>query len=120
MKSFYFNKVAGDTELDELHDIQEVSGKKELEQALWMRLMTNKGEWVFDTSFGVSWMELFSNKASPREFRTEIRKAIYEEKRVKSVVDIDVEFDNKIRKLTVYFEVETTEGLITSSGEVEA
>lgn len=120
MKSFYFDQELGDVKFNELHDVEEITGKMELEQALWLRLKTNQGEWMFDVNFGVPWMELFSKKASPKEFRTEIRKTIYQEERVINVIDISVDFDIDNRKLSVYFEAETTEGLIKSNGEVEA
>jgi|AntRauTorckE6833_2_1112554.scaffolds.fasta_scaffold04291_3 hypothetical protein len=120
MRSFYFDKDEGTTKLDELHDIEEVTGKMELEQALWIRLMTNQGEWIFDLDFGHPWLKLFREKATARDHRAELIKTIYKENRVKEILEINVDTSGrKKRKLEIFFKVLTTEGLIEYAGEVE-
>jgi phage baseplate assembly protein W len=119
MKSLYFNIVSGDTELDELHNIKEITGKEELEQAIWMRLQTNRGEWIFDLEFGVPWMDLFESRASAEEFQAAIEEELNKEDRVIEVINVAIEQDIENRKLDLGYELETTEGLIESSGEVE-
>lgn len=120
MRSFYFDKENGTTKLNELHDIEEVTGKMELEQALWIRIMTNQGEWIFDLDFGHPWLKLFREKATARNHRSELIKTIYKEDRVKEILEINVDASDKSnRKLKIFFRALTTEGLIESSGEVE-
>lgn len=120
MRSFYFDKENGTTKLNELHDIEEVTGKMELEQALWIRIMTNQGEWIFDLDFGHPWLKLFREKATVRKHRSELIKTIYKEDRVKEILEINVDTSGKQnRKLKIFFKALTTEGLIESSGEVE-
>jgi len=120
MKSFYLDQETGDTNLDELHNIEEITGKMELEQALWMRLKTNRGEWVFDTKFGYPWLELFRKKATRNEYKTALIETVYQEDRVQEIITAEVRgIDRENRKLKMYFEAKTTEGLIKSSGEVE-
>lgn len=119
MKSFYLDKDNGDTKLNELHNIREVDGKLELEQAIWMRLKTNRGEWAFDTDFGYPWLELFRSNAQPREFKVALIETMQQEERVIEVLETDIkEIDRGGRKLILYFKALTTEGLIESSGEV--
>lgn len=120
MRSFYFDKEDGSTKFDELHDIEEVTGKMELEQALWIRIMTNQGEWVFDLDFGHPWLKLFRKKATAQEHKSELIKTIYKEDRIKEILEINIDIsDRQKRKLKINFKALTTEGLIESSGEVE-
>ena len=103
MRSFYFDKDEGTTKLDELHDIEEVTGKMELEQALWIRLMTNQGEWIFDLDFGHPWLKLFREKATARDHRAELIKTIYKENRVKEILEINVILPAEKRESLKYF-----------------
>lgn len=120
MKSFYLGQETGDTNLDELHNIEEINGKMELEQALWMRLKTNRGEWAFDTEFGYPWLELFRKKATREEYKAALIETVHQEDRVQEIITAEIqEIDRKNRKLKMYFKARTTEGLIESSGEVE-
>ena len=119
MKSFYFNHESGDTQLNELNNIEEVTGKMELEQSLWMRIKTNRGEWMFDKNFGYPWLELFRKKAESEEFKEALIETVNQEERVQEVVTAEVELiDRENRKLYLHFKAKTTEGLIESSGEV--
>ena len=120
MKSFYLNQENGDTKLNELHDIEEITGKEELEQAIWMRLKTNRGEWPFDTNYGYPWLELFRKKAPKDEFKTALIETVYQEERIREIIRAEIKvLDRDKRKLNIYFEVVTTEGLIKSTGEVQ-
>lgn len=120
MKSYSFNLETKDTEFDELHNIKEISGKKELEQALWMRLMTNKGEWIFDLDFGYPWLELLRESSPLLKFKEALITTLLQEDRVLEVLKAEIkDLDIEKRNLYLYFEVKSTKGLIKSGKEVK-
>lgn len=120
MKSFYLNQDNGDTQLNELHNIEEITGKEELEQAIWMRLKTNRGEWPFNTNFGYPWLELFRKNATKEEYKAALIETVHQEDRVQEIITAEIQgMNTKNRKLNFFLKARTTEGLIESSGEVE-
>ncbi len=91
-------------------------------QNIWIRLNINRGEWDFDHSVGVPWIELFNNQASPEQFRAEVQYELERCKEIESIEYVRVEeIDRAIRKLKIsYKAVLADESTLETALEVVA
>lgn len=109
-----------DLKLSATHDLAFKDGKllltdgaSQRAQQIKIALLTFLGEWEFDTSIGIPYLEQILVK-SPNKFRVEaiLRKKILAVQGVRSITSFELDIDRVNRSLSVHFSAETDEGKI--------
>jgi phage baseplate assembly protein W len=100
-----------DLEFNVQKSLKTVADNASIEQRLWIRLNTNKGEDMFDINLGVPWFELLDNQATPEQIAAAVRTELQNDEYVGQVVYVNVgAFDKSIRSLSLSFQVILTNG----------
>ena len=111
LQTLFVNPTSRDIEINSLKNLRTINDTDSIAQRIWIRLNTNRGEDMFDTNIGVPWHSLFDNKATPEQFKVEIRDEIQKEEYVQQVVYVNVdEFDRSTRELKISFKAVLTTG----------
>lgn len=107
----------------DMHDLEFVNGgcpttkgrTDNVEQRLYIKLRTFKGEWYLNEEYGVPWMEeVLGIKVRKSTVDMIIQKAILEETGVERITHFSSTMsDSKTREYSCNFSVRTDEGLTT-------
>lgn len=109
-----------DLKLSSTHDLLLKDGKllltegaSQRAQQIKIALLTFFGEWEFDTSIGIPYLEQILVK-TPNKFRVEaiLRKKILAVQGVRSITSFSLDIDRINRSLSVHFAAETAEGKV--------
>lgn len=102
----------GDLALDETGDLIPITTiEHSHKQRLQIRLGTNRGEWVFDTSYGVPYLnEIIGGKLRSKEVDAVIRAEASKEEGVVNLFDFKSEYNPIIRKHSLSFKSSTDSG----------
>ena len=118
MKSLYLNEN-DDLDFDNMGNLKMVNGNDEVRQRIEISLNINEGEWIFDKTLGIPWIDLISDKDTKiYEIENEIIDEVESDDRVEEVIEIESDLDTARRDLDVKFKAKLTNGDIVS-GEVE-
>jgi hypothetical protein len=102
-----------DIYLDENGQIAFVTGQQYTAQRIKTRLQLFLGEWAYDTSQGVPWLEVvFAKPADIVTIEAVIKNTILETPNVISLLSYSDQLVRKIREYIVQFSANTTEGTI--------
>lgn len=80
-----------------------IQGAEEIAQCGELSLGTNVGEWFLNPEMGIRFQAFLNKNQSEEEMREEIRRALFQEPRIKTVEDIHFSVDRKNRTMDVYF-----------------
>lgn len=109
-----------DLKLSSTHDLLLKDGKllltegaSQRAQQIKIALLTFFGEWEFDTSIGIPYLEQILVK-TPNKFRVEaiLRKKILAVQGVRSITSFSLDIDRINRSLSVHFLAETDDGKV--------
>ena len=109
-----------DLKLSSTHDLLLKDGKllltegaSQRAQQIKIALLTFFGEWEFDTSIGIPYLEQILVK-TPNKFRVEaiLRKKILAVQGVRSITSFSLDIDRINRSLSVHFSAETDDGKV--------
>lgn len=81
-------------------------------QRLKIMLLTWRGEWFFNTTYGVPYWDILGRKVTKERVDLIFNQKILEEPGVREIVTFDSTFNNRVYSLT--FSVRVTDGTITS------
>lgn len=85
-----------------------------VEQRLYIKLRTFKGEWYLNTNYGLPWLEeVLGVKVRKSTVDMIIQKAILEEAGVERITSFTSTMSPSVRTYSCSFSVKTDEGLIT-------
>lgn len=91
-----------------------IDNAERVAQQIKIQLLTFLGEWFLDVTHGVPYLEYILLKNPNFTLIREIfREQILEVTDVKSITELELEFDSKTRIMTLSYEADTTYGLIT-------
>lgn len=91
-----------------------------IKQILTARLRTLLGECIYDTNLGIPYLEeILGKKRSQNIVEDYFKKVILETPGVIKLIKFDLEFNVNTRELTITFDVQATDGIITINEEVE-
>jgi hypothetical protein len=94
-------------------DIKLVSGSDEIKQRLKVTLLAQAGEWLFDTAFGVPYVqEIFVKAPDLEAIAARLRGIIANVEGVTAILELELSQDDITRILTVTAQVDTREGQI--------
>lgn len=95
------------------NDVIFIDNAERVAQQIKIQLLTFMGEWFLDITHGVPYLEYVLLKNPNFTLIREIfREQILSVEDVSGVVDIDLEFDDAARELTLYYKAETDYGLV--------
>jgi hypothetical protein len=109
-----------DLKLSSTHDLLLKDGKllltegaSQRAQQIKIALLTFLGEWEFDTSIGIPYLEQILVK-TPNKFRVEaiLRKKILAVQGVRRITSFGLDIDRTSRSLSVHFSAETDDGKV--------
>ena len=109
-----------DLKLSSTHDLLLKDGKllltegaSQRAQQIKIALLTFFGEWEFDTSIGIPYLEQILVK-TPNKFRVEaiLRKKILAVQGVRRITSFGLDIDRTSRSLSVHFSAETDDGKV--------
>jgi len=102
--------------LDGEGGLETLTGIDALTQIIKFRLSMFLGEWFYTPNSGFDWLGLLNQRTFlEKRARLLIRNAILADTRVLKINSIDVSYNNSNRTITIDFEAETTEGLLSGS-----
>lgn len=91
-----------------------IDNAERVAQQIKIQLLTFLGEWFLDVTHGVPYLEYILLKNPNFTLIREIfREQILEVTDVKSITELELEFDSKTRVMTLSYEADTEYGLIT-------
>jgi len=94
-------------------DLSLTSGIDGIAQNIRIRLNFFLGEWFLDTSQGMPYFQnVLVKQPNSQAIRAIFRKAILTTPGVLSVTNLELDLDNSLRKLSVSFQAETTDGTL--------
>ena len=109
MKSLLLNSEK-DIEFDGSGNLKMVEALDETRQSIKVLLSTNQGEWFLDLDFGFDYSTVFVKNPDFEEIRGELIDALDDYPQVETVQEIDFDFDEAERELTIYLTIELTNG----------
>ena len=116
-----------DLKLSSTHDLLLKDGKllltegaSQRAQQIKIALLTFLGEWEFDTSIGIPYLEQILVK-TPNKFRVEaiLRKKILAVQGVRRITSFGLDIDRTSRSLSVHFSAETDDGKVDDKVMIE-
>lgn len=88
------------------YDLQFVDGVDLIRQRIKQRLLTIQGEWFLNTDIGLPWFEQIIGKGAQEEQVSALLiQNIVETEGVDAVIEFDLTFNRKARKMLVQFRV---------------
>lgn len=99
--------------------LQIVSGRESLAQTIAQRLQTSRGEWRYNLSHGIPYIQVIARKAGDDLVKAIMREAILETPGVQSITRLEVTRDRVTRTLTVSGEVIGTDNVIARFAPVQ-
>ena len=91
----------------------------DIAQAISWKLCLVLGEWFLDLDDGIPYFEEFFVKAPVIEhLETILKDAVLSFDEVESVADMNIDYNENTRKLTVVWAAESTTGLLTGTEEL--
>lgn len=104
--------IRDDWALDANGDIARVEGSRAAAQRLKIRLGTQKGEWRFDQSIGVSWLySILSQRGDSTATRQLVVDQIRLDPEVAAIGEIQASFNNAARRLSYTVAVRLIDGV---------
>lgn len=92
-----------------------LEGIEALAQILRNRLSLFLGEWFAAPDAGIDWFTLLEQKRFPeKRIQKAVRAALAADPRVSRVASVTAEFSRSTRTVSIAFQCETTEGLLSS------
>lgn len=92
-------------------DIGLIENQDDLEQLIRTRLFMFQGEWAFDTSAGVPWMEdVLGKPSSAQEATSPIKDEILSIPGVRELLEFSAEYTPSTRNVIIRFTVSTDHG----------
>jgi len=108
----YLDRATNDLELTDDGDLRTVDEAELVSQALRNTLLTRRGEWMFDTSFGVPYRGTILTRTPNLDvIQATIRAIVMAVEGVNSIVQLDLVHNKVTRQLTVTLTVDTPWGL---------
>ncbi|PIV98553.1 MAG: hypothetical protein COW42_13935 [Deltaproteobacteria bacterium CG17_big_fil_post_rev_8_21_14_2_50_63_7] len=116
MSDLLLGTASHDLELSADGDLQLVDEAEEVGQAAAITLDTQRGEWIYDLSFGVPWLEQILRKAPDLDtVRAVFVSTLLAVPGVNRIVKLELELDPTTRHLTATGEVDTVFGPVPFS-----
>ncbi|MCK5445091.1 MAG: hypothetical protein KAI73_05660 [Rhodospirillaceae bacterium] len=114
-EDFKLDPLTHDISLDDEGFFVGVAGAERVAQHIKSRLLTQKGEWILDTTAGPDWLnKIFVKNPLAPEVRAEIASQIALVPDVLSIKSLFMNVDNN-RLLSVTFTVQTDQGLVSGT-----
>lgn len=111
MADFYLDPVTHDLVLDDDKGLQMIDGLEEIVQRVKITLLAHKGEWLFDTEFGVPYRDqILVKNPNMAQIEAASRVVIAAVPGVTRILALKLTLDGATRKLTVQGDIETDEG----------
>jgi hypothetical protein len=108
----YLDRTNNDLEMTATGDLRTIDEKELVAQALANTLRTRRGEWMFDTSFGVPYRgTILSRTPNLDVVQACIRAIVMGVSGVNSIVRLETTWNKVLRILTVVIVVDTPWGL---------
>lgn len=103
----------GDLVINDLNEIETVTGTEQTKQDLEHRLMCVKGSDPFHPTYGTDWLKIKRTTFNKVLIEHEIRKALKTHSEVKSIDSVDISEPDSERKIniTVYLTLTTEEAI---------
>lgn len=96
------------------YDLALVTGINLIKQRVKQRLLTILGEWFLDETIGLPWFTELNQKGIDQDrVRTLLIRGISGTEGVTEVTEFNLEYDNRLRKLTVSFVAQTDAGQLS-------
>ncbi len=112
MTDFFLDPITNDIVLEN-GDIKLVSGSEEIKQRIKLTLLTQTGEWLFDTFFGVPYLEeILVKDPDLTAIADRLRAIIAAVEGVTAILELDLSLNDTTRILLVEAQVDTREGEI--------
>jgi len=87
--------------LDGQKSFRMVEGVDEAAQAIRVLLSTNTGEWFLNRAHGLDYSVIQVKNPQMQEIRLALQEALDQEQRVENIENIELEFDERERKLKI-------------------
>jgi len=98
------------------NDLQLVEGSEQISQNLKIRLLFFAGEWYLDTNMGVPYYsDIFLKSPNVQHVDSVFKSVILDVKGVLDLLAYESNFDPRLRKFTINFTANTSEGVVTIS-----
>jgi hypothetical protein len=110
MKDLKLNKTSWDLEYTN-GDLVIIEDQDVVEQSIKIALLTNLGEWTYDTEAGTGWItQIMGKNSTEGVVEAEIRRVVLGVDGVTEVTDVEIDLDAVTRSLTVTARVATIFG----------
>ena len=109
---------SGDLILDGQKSFRMVEGVDEAAQAIRILLGTNTGEWFLNKAHGLDYSAIQVKAPEMQEVRMAIQEALDQEARIENIEKIELNFDEKERKLKVDLRLQVEGGIVDEQVEV--
>lgn len=103
MKTFYIDPITNDIVLDGSNSFKMVEGDEELIQRVILTITTNLGEWFLNVGYGFRRSVAQGKRRNLDEITEELYAAILQVNGVEIVEDVQINFKQKERTLSVDF-----------------
>lgn len=100
----------GDLVFDKSGNLEMVSGKDELAQAVKMRILSDKGEWFQNEDFGLGYKEVTNKGKTKKDIEFAVREVVFQEERIVEVVFTRLEIDRANRSIDIRFKMRDDTG----------
>lgn len=105
-------KISGGSDLSITEGMLDiVSGRESLAQTITQRLRTSRGEWRYNLSYGIPYLQIIADRASDEIVREIFREVILDTPGVASITRLELSRDRTTRVLTVTGEVIGVDGV---------
>jgi len=98
------------------NNISMVDSLDEIAQSIRIRLGVNKGEWVFNTQFGLDYNSLIDSGFNENLVKAKVLEALREENRIIDIQEINLNYDSLVRKIYIDLKLKV-EDTSTESGD---
>lgn len=113
-----FKIVNGDLLFDGQNNLVMVEGHEEEAQSIERILTTNQGEWFLNILHGLDYNEIQGKGKTKEGIKLALIEAISQEPRVEDIEFIEVDIDNRNRRLNVKFNILMQSGNYVTGEEV--
>ena len=92
-----------------------VEKEDELLQSLQRILSTRRGEFFLSPFLGLSYENFYEKQPDLAAVKLDIREAIFQESRIEEIIELNLDFNDTERKLTINFIVKTFDDIFLES-----
>ena len=108
----------GDLQLDGQHSLRMVGGVDEKAQSVRILLGTNLDEWFLNKAHGLDYSIIQVKNPNMEDIRAALQEALQQEPRLEEIENIELDFDERERKLKVNLRLRMDGEILEEEAEV--